>query len=241
MGFLKIFGIAVLAVMVVLVLVGGYFGFIPGVSNIFGSNKPRDLGAVYAQSDYQSARNKMGTNITELPPEAPPEQSIRITNINNVNINLTQNEVNAIVNINEWKYYPVTNCQVNIHTDNTVEFSGIILKDRVENCAKALGASDNDIQVLMSYVRYVPTNPIVYFVGTFTIIENKVTILEVNELQIGRLSFLNQFQEKRVQIIQIVESWLAQSANFKIRTCRFVNGQLQYEGSIPDVAISKGR
>jgi hypothetical protein len=37
-----LFGI--LAVVVVLVLVAGYFGFVPGISNIFGSNKPVDLG-----------------------------------------------------------------------------------------------------------------------------------------------------------------------------------------------------
>ncbi len=239
MGFLKIFGIAVLAVAVVLVIVGGYFGFIPGISNLFGSNQPRDIGASYTQADYQTALQKTGMKITDLPPNEPPEQSIQITNINNVNINITQTEINSIVNVNEWEYYPVNNCQVKINTDNTVEFSGIIIKDRIEGCAKALGASDTDIQTITNYIRYVPTNPPVYFKGTIVIIENKVTVLDISELLIGRLSFTNQFIEKKTSIIQIVESWLSHSSRFTIHTCRFTNGQLQYEGSIPDFAISK--
>lgn len=84
----------------VLVLAAGYFGFIQGISNLFGPNEPRELEASHTEADYQSARDKMGTMVTDLPADAPPEQSIQITNIKNVSINLTQNEANAIVNIN---------------------------------------------------------------------------------------------------------------------------------------------
>jgi len=44
MKFLKGLAIAIGALVIIAVLVLGYLGFVPGVSNIFGSNKPRDLG-----------------------------------------------------------------------------------------------------------------------------------------------------------------------------------------------------
>lgn len=239
MGFLKVFAIALLAVVLVLVLVGGYLGLVPGVSGLFGSDRPRDLGATYTQADYQAARAKMGMTVSDLPADAPPEQSISITNINNVNISLTQSEVNALVNISEWKYYPLRDVQVNIQPDNVVEFSGIIIKDRIEGCALALGASKSDMRAVMGFIRYVPANPTIYFKGTITIIENRVTVLDVSELRVGRMPFLIRFRQSKDTLVKIIESWLAPRTVFTIRTFRFSSGQLQYEGSLPDIARSR--
>ncbi|MEK7874346.1 MAG: hypothetical protein AAB502_10895, partial [Chloroflexota bacterium] len=59
--------IAVAVLVVVAVLAGGYFGFVPSVSSIFGSNRPRDLGVRYTQADLQSLRGKTGTQYHSLP------------------------------------------------------------------------------------------------------------------------------------------------------------------------------
>jgi hypothetical protein len=52
--------IGVVAIVVISVIVLGYLGFVPGVSNIFGSNKPEKLGTTFTQQDYQSAITKSG-------------------------------------------------------------------------------------------------------------------------------------------------------------------------------------
>ena len=67
--------IGILTVVVVLVLVAGYFGFVPGISNIFGSNKPRDLGVTATLANYSSVTAKDNIQRVDLPADTPPAQS----------------------------------------------------------------------------------------------------------------------------------------------------------------------
>ena len=72
MKFLKGLAITIGVLVIVVVLVLGYLGFVPGVSNIFGSNKPRDLGVTYTAADYASAHARNGTTHTVLPAGSVP-------------------------------------------------------------------------------------------------------------------------------------------------------------------------
>ena len=81
MKFLKWLAITIGALVIIAVLVFGYLGFVPGVSNLFGSNKPKDLGVIYTAADY--ARN--GTTHTILPAGALPENSIVFSGSHAVN------------------------------------------------------------------------------------------------------------------------------------------------------------
>jgi len=49
----------ILVIVAIVVLVGGYLGFIPGVSGLFGSDQPRDLGAAYTEADLASGQAKL--------------------------------------------------------------------------------------------------------------------------------------------------------------------------------------
>lgn len=57
-----IFGIF-LVIILGIVLVLGYFGFVPGVSNLLGSNKPRDLEVRTTAAEYDSYIKKAGTEM----------------------------------------------------------------------------------------------------------------------------------------------------------------------------------
>ena len=58
MKIFKLLLIILLIIVVGAVLLLGYLGFIPGLSTIFGSDKPRDLGVKYTYADYVSAAQK---------------------------------------------------------------------------------------------------------------------------------------------------------------------------------------
>lgn len=58
--FFKFVGFLILILIIVVILLLGYLGFVPGVSAIFGSNKPRDLGITHTQADLDSAQTKLG-------------------------------------------------------------------------------------------------------------------------------------------------------------------------------------
>ena len=144
--------IGVLAVLLVLVLVAGYFGFVPGVSSLFGSDKSRDLGVTYTSADYQSARQKGNIQRVNLPSNTPPEQSLKFSGQHAANINLTDNEVTALINEKSWRYFPVHDAQVRFNADGTGEFSGILELDTLKDYAKARGYSEEDFKVVTDWV-----------------------------------------------------------------------------------------
>lgn len=49
MNLVKILAVGFIGIIVVAVLVLGYFGFVPGVSDLMGTNKPRNLGVSYSE------------------------------------------------------------------------------------------------------------------------------------------------------------------------------------------------
>ena len=58
MGFIKRFVVGLIVVIIVVVLGLGYLGFVPGVSKILGSDKPRNLGITYTDADLKSITSK---------------------------------------------------------------------------------------------------------------------------------------------------------------------------------------
>lgn len=73
---MKVFLIIIAVIILAIVLFLGYSGFIPGVSALFGSNKPRDLGVNYTETDRASAREKSQIEYVSLPANIPNSQSL---------------------------------------------------------------------------------------------------------------------------------------------------------------------
>jgi len=68
LGILRNLVVAVVVVMVIGVLALGYLGFVPGLSEALGANKPRDLGVISTTSDLENANVKLDVAIKVLPP-----------------------------------------------------------------------------------------------------------------------------------------------------------------------------
>jgi hypothetical protein len=238
---LKIFGIILAVLVVVVILAGGYLGFVPGVSNLFGSNKPRDLGVTYTQADYQSARAKTRSIITDLPSDAAPQQSIKYSGSHPVTATFTQAEFNALMNNRPWKYYPLKDCQLKVNPDGTAEFSAVVLTDRLKGYALSTGASSESMKVLDDYLSKVPGDPIVYTKGKASIVNGQIVNSDINELQIGRISIpADQLQNNKNSIINAAQQQMQAIPGFSVKTFKLINGQIQFEGTLPDsVARSK--
>ncbi len=146
-------GIGFLIFVVVAALVLGYFGFIPGLSHAFGSDKPVDLGASYSGLDYLSANAKSGIKFGELPIGTPVEQSLKYSGQREVDVDFTPAEFNALLNERKWEYYPFSDFQYRTNTDGTSEFSAILHLDRVDGYCKAMGISDETEQRIMNYLK----------------------------------------------------------------------------------------
>jgi hypothetical protein len=242
---LKIFGIVVGSILILIilavVLVGGYFGFIPGVSNLFGMGSPRDLGVRYTQADYQTGHAKTGSVITDLPSDASPQQSIKYSGSHPVNITFTQAEFNALINNHPWKYYPFKDCQLKINADGTTEFSAVLLTDRLSGYAKSTGSSSLSMKIIDDYLSKVPGNPIIYAKGRASVVNGQIVNSDISEFQVGRISIsADQLQKNKSSSTSTAQVQMKTIPGFSVKNFSMVNGQIKFEGTLPDsVARSK--
>jgi hypothetical protein len=236
---LRVFLITILAIVIVVVGVLGYFGFMPGVSNLFGSNKPKDLGVTFTTADYQSARNKIGTVITDLSSANTPEKSIKFSGQKSVNTSFTQAEFTAELNNRPWKYYPFRDCQFKINPDGSGEFSAILIKSRLEPMAKAFGATDSEIKTVMQYIKYLPGDPAIYVKCQGAISNNRIVGVNLTEFQVGKINFTNQIKDNQGAIISWMQNTLFTLPGVSVKSLKLENGKLLFEGTLPDVARAK--
>ena len=238
MKILKVLGITVGAIIIVAVLVIGYLGFLPGVSNVFGSNQPKDLGVSYSEADYQSAHARNGTKHTVLPSGSIPENSIQFSGQHPVNTTYTQSEFNALINYRQWQYYPLKQCQLKINSDGTLEFSGLVIVSRIKGYMQALGVSENSLKTITNYLKYIPVNAAFYAKGKFEIINGRILNTDLITFKVGNLNLTNQVKNNLSSIISGVYSQMDAYPGFSIKTLTFHNGQVQFEGTLPDSARS---
>ncbi len=231
-----IIGIGVILLVAVLAL--GYLGFMPGVSNLFGSNKPRDLGVSYTAADYQSARTKTGTVISDLPSDAAPQDSLKFSGQKVINATFTESEFNALLDTRDWKYYPLKDSQLKIHPDGRVEFTAVLVKDRVESFAKAVGVSQENIGQITNYIKLLPGDPAIDITGTCTVVNGRIS-QSVSKFKIGKLDVTDQIQKNSQSIVNWVQDELFTLPGVSIKNFHFVNGKVQFEVTLPNVARSK--
>ncbi|MDO8531750.1 MAG: hypothetical protein Q7T26_06230 [Dehalococcoidia bacterium] len=228
--------IAVAVLVVVAILAGGYFGFVPGVSSIFGSDRPRDLGVRYTQADLQSLRGKTGMRYGSLPADAPPEASRTYSGQRAVTASFTDRELTAELNSVPWKYDPLADAQVRFNADGTVEFSGLLLKDRVPDYVRAMGLTPAEIQLMSDQLNSVPGDPSFYAKGRFEITGNRVTLLDVQTLEVGRIAVPESVRrEGRSTLIALVERRMRTIPGFSAKSVTVENGMLNFDGTLPAV------
>jgi hypothetical protein len=240
MKFLKWLGITIGALVIIAVLVFGYLGFVPGVSNLFGSNKPKDLGVTYTAADYASAHARNGTTHTILPAGTLPENSIVFSGSHAVNTVYSQAEINALINTRQWEFYPLKNCQLRINPDNTVEFSGNIIMNRLKGYETALNLGNN-MDAITKYLKFVPGNPAFYAKGTVEIANGQIVNTSITQFKVGKLTFTKPVQDNLSSLISNAYSEINAYKGFSITTLKFANGKVQFVGTLPDSAraISK--
>lgn len=226
--------IAVAVLVVAAVLAGGYFGFVPGVSSIFGSNRPRDLGVRYTEADLQSLRGKTGTQYQSLPADTPPETSRRYSGERPITASFTDRELTAEINSVPWKYDPLVDAQVKFSADGTAEFSGLMLKDKVPDYVRAMGLTPAEIQLMSDQLNIIPGNPPIYAKGRFEITGNRVTLLDVQTLEVGRIAVPEGVRrEGRSTFIALVERRMRTIPGFSAKSVTVENGMLKFGGALP--------
>jgi hypothetical protein len=227
----------VIAVVVVIILVAGYFGLMPVVSSLFGSDKPKDLGVTYTQADFQSAHTKSGIQRADLPASTPPAQSLVYSGQHAVNLNLTQQEITALLNLTPWEYWPYREVQVRFNPDGSAELSGIVEMDKMKDYALARGLSQSDIGVVMDKVNtfaVIQKDMPFYLKGTGSVV-NGVVAFQADKLELGRVSIpTDQVNGREAELTQALQEAIARIPGFTCKNFSVSNGQIHFDGTVPN-------
>jgi len=231
---LKIVAVVVGIIVIFLVLTVGYYGLVPGISTIMRADKPRDLGISYTEQDRLNGRAKINWQLEELPSSLPPEQSLIYSGQKDVTASFSSQELTAWLD-NNWKYTPITNAQIKISQDNTIEMSGILHTDRIETYARVMHAPEDFYSTLMNYHWLFIGKPPIYIKVSATITHN-IAQAKIYKFQIGRFSISPDLLSQNNNIFTEAAEWQIKSIpGLNIRSLSFKNGFTEFDGTLPAV------
>jgi hypothetical protein len=227
-----IFTLVTLAV--VLVAVGGYFGFVPYVNKIFGSDKPRDLGIKFLPADTLKAQEKVGVKLVALSKDTPVTESIKLKGKKPASYSMTSEEISALANYRPWKYYPLSDVQIKISSDNSVEVSGMLDTVKMISYAQAVGFDLTKPRELMNNYHLTLDKMPFYLKGTGSVTEGKVS-LDIQKAEAGRFSLPTEVLTQAKQpVVSFLETFMTKSAGFYAKRLELNSGKLIFEGTVPE-------
>jgi hypothetical protein len=239
MKVLKILVLAVFVLIILLVGTLGYFGFIPVLSSVFGSDKPRDLGVKYTEKQYLDYTEKAATQITTTNEAVSPENSLTYSGTKDLKQGFTQEEISARLNYSKWKYMPVKNVQIKIDQDGSVEFSGIVVYDRLGGFIEREGAgqySKADIDKGLNYIKLIGRDFPVYAKFKASINNNQLTE-NIQTIEVGRFSIPLKTVNADSVVVSVSQSIMGKVPGFYAKSVSFENGKMNFEGNVPEKEI----
>jgi len=223
-----------LALVAVALLVLGYLGFIPGLSNLMGAATPRDLGVRYTDADLERLHTKGGVAYATLPATADPKESINIIGSKPVEIAASSEEMTALINDidSRWVYWPTSKTQLKINTDGTVEMSGILNMDVLDEYAEATDMPEGYMDALNNYSGLILTNPR-FYVKTRGYAEDGQFDGDQLEVEIGRVQIPEDVLRDNQEAIKSFVSERVEAAGIDADSLTVENGQFAFNGTIP--------
>jgi hypothetical protein len=239
--FKLIFGLLILVIFSA-VLAGGYFGIIPGVSKLFGSDRPRDLGIKATDADYagESAKGIKFVAMQQGSASTTPAETRQISGSKAVGASFTAQELTAAFNKKPgWIYSPVSEVQFRFNPDGTGEVSGVLRVDHLRGFAQATGISEREVGKAMDYLRFTNSNPAFYLKGCISVTDGKMD-LDAQRVEIGRFPVpLSVIEGNKGRIIGSIQNKIGYVfPGLSIKSLRIEKGQLQFEGTLPEVIAS---
>ena len=224
---LKNLVIGLLIVVAVLILVAGYFGLVPGVSTLFGADKPRDLGIVTTETASTDALAKIALARSG---DATSAEKVTYEGSHTVNVSLSSEEISSLYAKGTWKYnFIAGDFQVKIHPDGTVEASGMLDRARLDGYLTSKGLSD-----LRSYTNtfaVLPAKVPFYVQGSLNVSNNKVA-LNVTSAQVGRLPLPT--DTASIQAAEsVIERGIPKVPGLSVTSLDFKGGKMNFNGTFP--------
>jgi hypothetical protein len=219
------------------VLLLGYFGFVPIVSDLMGSNRPKDLGMRFSQENFDSALDKSKVEMKQLDPVS--KEIISYQGSHDVKETFTDDELTAHANNKDWVGYPVSDVQVRINDNNTAEVSGILKLSQIQPFLQAMNISQTDFEnALQKY--HLPLRDIPFYAKGLGSASDNVLNIKMTNFELGKINvpqnILNQYQD---ELTNFGNSIMKSIPGFAVHEARFEDNSIYFDGSLPDVELTK--
>lgn len=223
-------------------LVLGWLGFIPGLSNMMGSRNPKDLGVHYTPADYTSYQQKTNFSFKEYSlapasPKNPEEKEVLAQPITTNKTVITEAELTSALNSLNLPWLPARNIQAKINQGN-IEISALLDSSNLNNLTDYLkenGASSTDAENTINWAQRFHAQVPIYIKADVSI-DNNVLSFQLISAQLGRLNIplgkiSNDLKSKSTSNIQ--------AENFNAQSVHLTPGQLEFIGTYPSVIYIK--
>src|SRR5204863_115482 len=135
----------------------------------------------------------------------------------------------------KWKYCPITDVQVRINPDGTVEASAILRVDRLNGYFRAIGFDGGEVNLALEKLNIAGINPPIYMKGQASVTDGAVD-LNFQKVEIGRLPVPDDLVQKYTGVTEsFVERNMARVPGLSIKSATFTGGQLNVDGTYPAV------
>jgi hypothetical protein len=233
----RVIGIVFLVIFLLAILLAGLLGFVPGLSDLLGANKPRDLGVQYTAADFASYKQKTGVVFDDYANapnsiDNPGEKTFFTDPTDVTNLIITQEEVTAAINDTDWAWMPLKNTQVKL-SDNTIEISGNLNLNHIKDFINSIGGvgySQKDIDKALSLVGGLLNNAPIYIKANLSIINNQLS-LKVQDVSVGRFDIPKNIAGKI--LATVTTNIISHVDNLEIKSETLKNGSLLFSGTYP--------
>lgn len=191
---LKISLTVVTVLLLLPILFLGWLGFVPGLSDLLGATKPRNLGVQYTEADYKSYLVKTDITLQDFAtapanPEKPGKFIVFANPKTFTDLSVTQEELTAAINEVDWLWMPVKNAQVRL-SNGVVEVSGNVNTQYASEFIRFIGGvgySQSDVDTAVSWAQKFAADAPVYIKATASV-ENDQLAFQLDEILIGRFN-----------------------------------------------------
>jgi hypothetical protein len=228
MKLIKVLGI-LLVVLIAVYFVAGYFlGNLPIASNIFGTNKPRDLGITLSTENAFSGLSALNhpTTTTEL--QAIVDDPSTFTT---VKTSLTDEQASSMISMTD---FPIKLVQIKFGDDGKIETSGII---NTRDLQQVLGGIETDNDVVNTVLNYVNKMEwIIFYASGECSIHNNDVSLAIDKIEFGRIGIPGTIRDQLQNNIGSVENFVSKtltSQGFNIRELSVSNGKMNLDMDRP--------
>lgn len=236
--------VATIFVIIVLIpiLILGWMGLVPGLSDLMGSSKPKDLGVHYNQTDYNSYKQK--TNIELKPYNLAPvsvfnsnEKTLLASPVKTNILTLSESELTAALNNLGLYWLPVKNIQTKIN-EGSLEISGSLDSSKINSFKTYLNRNGNinsDASNSIDWARRFSNDAPIYLKASASITDN-ILKFNLDQAQIGRLNIpLGELGQSLADSPYINVG----AINFDAKQVKLTNGRLEFIGTYPSVIYIK--